>query len=205
MRPSIGERFIVPVVMPGLVALIGVSVLLGLSHPDTVRSWAEVVDERLFGTDRANVSALAAAVFAAAIGAVYLASLFIGVVLGIFGGMIEARWMDKSRPKRMGISKEAFDAEWHAYLNSLEKAQNAYISGFVETFLFVLRSSLALFVISGAALVTHVGSWWLPTILFSLTGLGLIAADADHGDLAEFRHRRKSSYPNPNGDVEVAG
>ena len=103
----------------------------------------------------------------------YLLAVFLGLLLAIVVGWLELYLLDRWCRRRLHLSSfDEYQGQWNAYIDSLEKAHNSYVTKQVIAFHFQARTGLALLVLALALYVRplNVGSLprWISPIWISL-------------------------------------
>jgi hypothetical protein len=202
---GVSDSLVVPLALPGSLLCLGSMGIVLLANPSALTDGATAIDGWARGGAASNAShgAAIAGVLAVTVLLIYLASVFLGVVLAVIGGYFESWILDKLSPRRLGISQDDFDDQWRRYVDFLEteESKNSLASDFVDLFLFQLRSSVALLFLLILALgLAWRGDW--PHSLLVTAGIlalclipMLISAAHYHLVLGDFRKRRFGDSP----------
>jgi cobalamin synthase len=140
---------------------------------------------------------LSTGLLALAVLVAYLFAVFLGLLVAVFVGYVEWWVLDRWCRRRLRLSSfNEYKRRWYAYIDSLEKAHNSYVTKQVIAFHFQARTGLALLVL---ALALAIGPWnvgSLPTwISLIVAAFLLVSAIYDHWMLAQFRNRRFALRP----------
>lgn len=172
---NLGFETLSTVLVPGLILFVAFCLAIDMANPELQLT---LVANKLAGVEwQASLLAL-------------VASTFLGALLASLLGFAEGYILEPLNARRVGCSDP--EAEWDAYVDSLEGAHNSYISRIVFFYFFEFRAGSAALILGPVLLC------WSPTAAYPvigvvtfLTGAYLVfAAVHDHHSLTEFRHRR---------------
>lgn len=83
-----------------------------------------------------------------------ISSSFFGAVLGSLQDFFEWRHLDARASKRLGVSREAYNDQWHQYIAKLPLTDNPYIRTKAQLLRFELRTALALAILAVSLLLS---------------------------------------------------
>jgi hypothetical protein len=121
-----------------------------------------------------------------------LGATLLGTFLASIMSYAECYTLDVWLPKQMGITPEDYHAEWTAYVDSLEKAENPHITQITLYFWFESRTAVASIILGVMwALYGWSLSEFLAAVALILLGFLLsLTARSSHDLLADYRHRK---------------
>lgn len=128
-----------------------------------------------------------------------IAVVLLGTVIGSVKGFFEAHVLDPKSSRRLNISKAVYDHQWYAYLASLPKYRNPYVTTLVDFFQFESRTAISLlFLTIGVTIqfgLSYGAPFWLTAVTYAMYRLGW----ESHVELARYRHHMYRSH------MEAAG
>jgi hypothetical protein len=125
----------------------------------------------------------------------WLAAVGVLVACATLGTSVSSAWTwieresDRRRASELNIDSDQYSAEWDRYVDSLERAKNAYIDRLVLFWRFESRTGLSLVLL----FLSIYSAGVLPILgcLVLVLGLWLLyASRLSHCELAKYRHRR---------------
>ena len=170
---NFGYETIVSVLLPGTIVLAAALLFLQAIAPTSeIAIYVEMLMEKEFHF----------AVF------VLLSSVLFGSLLGSMMDVFEYRYLDGKSADAIRIPIDQYREEWHVYIETLPEKRNSYIGKKAMNYNFELRSSVALFILAIAVLVTGM-SWLFTGFLVGLAALMYGLSRQTHHLLAKWRHR----------------
>jgi hypothetical protein len=126
----------------------------------------------------------------------YLFAVFLGLLVAVFVGYVEWWVLHRCCSKILRLSSfNEYKRQWYAYIDSLEKAHNSYVTKQVIAFHFQARTGLALLVLALALCICPLNVGSLPIWISLVAAFLLVSAIYDHWMLAQFRNRRFALRP----------
>jgi hypothetical protein len=182
IRWSPDEKSLIELITPGLILLASILIIIwdGLDEPSR-KWWCSIA----INADQIKTPILLSGAIL-----IVLVSMFLGFLLSVLVGYIEAKVYDRITWCKLRLDEEAYYKQWKRYVHSLDgDGRNSYISQVFTNFRREVRLGVALIPLAFTLTSLSVSFWIVFSLLFISTWL-LYTAHHDHHILGEYRMDR---------------